>query len=530
MSVYYDIHCHVFNKNVILRKLVNVVQTAVAISEMLDDRISKEELEYKINSIARTLEEVTQDSSEGVFNLLDSAYSKKFVITPLMFDLTYADDNDDTERRNNRYRRRIKNVFRVILLLVPVIKFKVRRKFHDDRLNDAIDNFKESVKEFKKNFEVKTDEDVEIFDDANYVQQIAELEYIATHHKNVRPFFSIDPRREYKGKQNLVALLKEKILDDNARFGGVKLYAPAGFSPTDPVLMGTSTQKGVYAFCQENKIPITVHNSNAGFACLSSVIKVRGHVNLNHSVIKMNGKLTFDNKFFSKHVGDAIKERARKLNHPKLWKLVLAKHPDLHINFAHFGGSGQIMEYVNYDIPITSIDVDEFEDMLSAVLPQLKRIIQSAYVKKRKRMVLKELNTTDRAKVWNAMYRADIIDNWAKAIFDTVRNPRYKNAFTDLSCFSDGALIHDPADPNHELTYSIKENLSVFRSLFYDRLTEYEQSKFLYGTDFFLAQFFGPTVDQYLSDFKTIFGDEFEQIASANPEHFLNVKPLPVLL
>jgi predicted TIM-barrel fold metal-dependent hydrolase len=359
---YYDIHCHVFNKDVIIRRLVNVVQSLLSVKELLDSEISAEELKYKIEGINKTLQEVTQDSSEDVFKTLDKVYQGKVVATPLMFDLSYADDNDDNEHKNKRYRNRIKLIFILLsTVLIPFIRGRIKRKMKNDELVKVMDKIQHQVVEFNKSFMKKPDKDVEIFDHANYDQQISDLEYLAGKYKTILPFFSVDPRREYKGGINMLKKVKEKLLSPGARFAGIKLYAPAGFSPTDPVLMGNTNDKGIYAICQENNIPITVHNSNAGFACLSSVLKVRGQVFLNGNIFLPEKPIKFRYNFFSPRAGDAIKERAKILNHPCLWKIVLEKYPKLTINFAHFGGSGQIMDYVNYIIPVKSLDADIFE-------------------------------------------------------------------------------------------------------------------------------------------------------------------------
>ncbi len=521
MKTYYDIHCHIFNKDVIIRKLVNVVQSLLSIKDMLDDGITAQELEYQLNGINKTLQDVTQDSSEDVFKTLDKVYKGKIVTTPLMFDLTYADDNDD-DHDNKRYRRRIKHTFWLMsAVIIPYLRMKARRKFKNDELTKAIDSIRDKVKEFNKSFEGKSDEEVEIFDNANYAQQIEDLEYLSGKYETIRPFFSVDPRREYKGKINTIDNLKEKLLGQNAKFAGIKLYAPAGFSPTDPVLMGTAKQKGVYQLCVENKIPLTVHNSNAGFACLSTILKVRGDVLLNDSVVRPKKPIKFNFKFFSTKASEAISERAQILNHPKLWALVLKKYPLLTINFAHFGGSSQVMEYVNYTINEKKIDDEIFDDSLSHISPADKQLITSAYKKKRGKMILRDdFTISERAEIWNAMYRAGLIDNWAKAIFDLIKNPEYPNVYTDLSCFSTGTLIRSAE--NNELTFTIKKELTTFKNSFFDKLGDYEKSKIMYGSDFFLAQFFGPTMERYFADFKEAFGDDFDIIASDNPKRFLN--------
>ncbi len=521
MKPIYDIHCHVFNKDVVIRRLVNIVQSLLTIKDLLENEISEENLKYKIELIKNTLSDISKDSSEMVFETLDSVYKGKVVVTPLMFDLTYADDNDGNENKNKRYRKRIKRILWLLsTLVIPFIKGKVKRKFKNPKMAESIEEIRQKVVDFNKKFEKKSEKDVEIFDNANYEQQITDLEFLSDKYETIKPFFSIDPRREYRGGVNLLALLKEKVGGENKKFSGVKIYAPAGYSPTDPVLMGTDEQTGIYAWCEAGKIPITVHNSNAGFACLSTVLMVRGHVNLNNAVLEINKRITFENKFFSLKASEAIAERARILNHPKLWELVLQKYPNLKINFAHFGGSGQIKEYVNYTISRKSIDAEIFEDSLLHLSEEDKKVITKAYKMRRKKMVLKEnLTTTERGKVWNAMYRAGLIDNWSKAIFDIIKNPAYQNAFTDLSCFSEGIIISSPED--QKLTFSIKEELKTVKRSFFDKLSDYEKSKILYGSDFFLAQFFGPTMQQYFTDFKEAFGKDFELIASDNPHKFL---------
>ncbi|MCF6333658.1 MAG: amidohydrolase family protein [Draconibacterium sp.] len=519
MKTYYDIHCHVFNRDVIIRRLVNVVQSLVSIKDMLKGEVTEADLKLKIEGINRTLEDVL-DSSEDVFLVLNKVYKGQFVTTPLMFDLTFADDNDDDEHGNIRYRRRIKLIFKLAAKLIPIVKFKIK----DRELRKALDPIRDGLKKFADKFDKKSDEEVEIFDDANYAQQIADLEFLSEKYNSVKPFFSVDPRREYKTGTNMLNLLKEKLLDDNAKFAGIKLYSPAGFSPTDPVLMGNDTQDGVYALCEKNKIPLTVHNSDAGFACLSKDLLINGHIYLNDEIKAVqNYKHTFEYDFFSLKASEAIQERACLLNHPKIWRLVLEKYPNLTINFAHFGGAGQIMEYIDYILP-EKIEIKTFEKYLANLSEVHKNLVETVYERKRKYLYLiKYMVYTDRAKIWNIMYSCGLIDNWAKAIFETVRNIKYPNAYTDVSCFSIGELINLPDDNVDIPVFSIKTELKKFVRDFFNTISDYEKSKIMYGSDYYLTQFFGPTMEQYLSDFKESFGDDFDIIASKNPERFLNI-------
>ncbi|MCK5907166.1 MAG: hypothetical protein KAG37_06220, partial [Flavobacteriales bacterium] len=281
MEKYYDIHCHVFNKDVIIRRLVNVVQFLLDVA----DSPSLTQSYAKLQNVAKSLEVVVDDSSEDVFKVLDNAYGGKFTVTPLMLDLTYADDNDGNKAQDRRYRRRIKIVFRLIKMLIPLVKKKVKT----EEGKAIVDKLKEQVKEFYKHFEIRTDKEVEIFEDGNYVRQMDDLRDLSRKYDNVKPFYSVDPRQEYKSEKNLIATLEDLFLVDKPDFYGIKLYAPVGFSPTDSLLMGTDTKKGVYEFCVENNIPITAHCSNAGFACFSTNLKVMGDVNVRHQIKDWTG-------------------------------------------------------------------------------------------------------------------------------------------------------------------------------------------------------------------------------------------------
>ena len=61
-----------------------------------------------------------------------------------------------------------------------------RRKYDNDELADAIDKVQKQVKAFHKKFKVKSDEEVEIFDNANYHQQIADLEYLSAKYEQIK--------------------------------------------------------------------------------------------------------------------------------------------------------------------------------------------------------------------------------------------------------------------------------------------------------------------------------------------------------
>lgn len=519
MSEFYDIHCHVFNKNVLIRRLVSVVQVLVEVVEE-EGSVNKNE---RLKLIVENFNDLLQPDSEDVFQVLDEAYNHTFIVTPLMLDLTYADDNDGKrEGQDRRYRRRIDTIFDILESLLQLAKFKFRK---DDEIKGLINQLIGQLQAFEDGFNIKSKEEVEIFDNANYDLQLKELKELANDYDNVKPFYCVDPRRQRKDGKNILEELEEHVL--NGPFVGVKMYAPVGFSPTDPILMGTGNDIGVYGWCVKHSIPITVHCSNSGFACLSRRLDVYGHINLKGQIFAAPvAPHKFDIDFLSiiPKFGEAIHERAYTLNHPKLWKLVLDKHPKLTLNLAHMGGATQIMKFVNYELEETEFKKPHFEEILDELKAAERDIMESAFDKKFRKRIYKGADALDKSTqqaVWNILYQAGYNDNWAKAIFDIIRNPSFPNAFSDLSCFSVGDWIVPPG--SDEKIYTIEHELAKFKNNIYDGLSDYEKSKLLYGSDYFLIHFFGAKMERYVQDFQTVFGEEFKDIAKKHPERFLNV-------
>lgn len=102
----------------------------------------------------------------------------------------------------------------------------------------------------------------------------------------VFPFFAINPKRP-----DHFSLLKDAI--ETKGFVGVKLYPSLGYKVDSDEMMA------VYAYCEENDLPITMHCNHGGFYVEEAFID---YCNPNH------------------------------------WEPILAKHPDLKICFAHFDG------------------------------------------------------------------------------------------------------------------------------------------------------------------------------------------------
>ncbi len=142
--------------------------------------------------------------------------------------------------------------------------------------------------------------------------------------EKVYPFICADPRR----KEELLGLVQEYI--EEHKFQGIKLYPALGYFPDDEYLAP------VFAYAQENQIPITSH-------CIPK--------NPNH----YRGRIPTEHKEKARKFvpGFQLKETKRKYdfamyyNHPFWWEKVLEKFPNLKINLAHFGGNAEWDRYLD---------------------------------------------------------------------------------------------------------------------------------------------------------------------------------------
>lgn len=528
MPTYYDIHCHVFNKDIIKPRLADMLLPLIKQIANGDNPKLVEALRRLKNTI-----EIIEQPTSGVFDHLDDAYGNDWVLTPLMFDLNFADDNDTTWEQNIAYTLRQGVVTKLIDYLAPIL---IRLGRQDPRVAEAIGGLEDPtlIKQLR-------DKNRDIFPEGNYQQQINDLVTLAGNPNNggrVRPFFGIDPRR-YKGNLNgktaeLIAEVKSRCIGPDALWAGVKLYAPAGFSPTDKLLYGTEHEKGgLYAFCEEHEIPLTVHCSQSGFACLAREVILNGHVNFHllpgrdKVVYYDNRNYKFRTEFLSLKVGDAIHERAAALNHPKLWKLVLERFPNLRLNLAHFGNSDSIMDYLDRRLPEFLVEMKkrDFEELLEKFDAAGQGLIKSRFFMDNRKWKLNigfepmpaetAVAFERRQKLWDLLASKNVVDNWTFQILEIISDQRFPNAFSDLSCFTE-------MDENEDVD-TIVAALQRFKTEFYDVQPDAIKQKILYGSDFWLCVMQGPELKQYVKDFKTVFGAEFDHIASAHPERFLGI-------
>jgi len=476
----FDIHLHLFNKTFLGKelyfRLIQVIHQLFDPDERsaekgLFDSIGKR-LE-KIKSILQAIKRINnflhmgfQANSTEVCDELNQYYKDEFILTPLMFDLTYcfvssAIGTKELAKPVDYFKilDKQKQVFlKQVEQLAPSVKQGVRAfPVKDKREQKLLTELDKELKEFKKLTEelkksgrkdairkrqLSKDLDGIPGEADGFHEQILQLnalKSIPKYTERIFPFLAVDPRRP-----GILKYMKENV-GKGKPFIGVKLYTPNGYSPTDPLLFGTSGNDDcVYKFCEKNKIPVTAHNSYGGFATFMDSVEISGDVYTSAGIKYLNkGFYSFRTKLI-KDPGNAIKERALVLNHPSLWEKVLQKYPTLYLDLAHFGGGERL-----------GMAIDNIDDKESG--------------------------------------------NWSKKIIELIR--KYPNAYTDVSCFSE---------------------FDVLKKLKAAEIYKNIRLKIMYGSDFYLLMLFENDFGKNIENFKSVFAEDFDVISRVNPKRYLS--------
>lgn len=458
--MYYDIHCHLFNKDFLRKEILYRVM--LELKKLIVPRSADNkrgvvsdltEVYNQVRRLKSFLETGFGDSSTELYQELISAYDADTVVVPLMFDLTWCFTAD-----NSRAKAKSLTVEDHITADLDKLRKSYATKAAKLRSqDDSIIRLEDLELEIAGLFELINkpvaqtrsraiaDEYSDLADMptswAGFGEQIVQLKELCEMPgmtDKVLPFLAVDPRRE-----GIIEFAQKHVGKDKL-FKGIKLYTPNGYSPTDPLLYGNEGERdGLYAWCEDNHIPVTVHNSDSGFATFAKQVLINGHIWLDGNIIMINNQyLQFDYKWTA--VTRFVGERAKKLNHPELWALVAKKYPDLHLNLAHFGGSKALNEALKHPLDHSL---------------------------------------------------------WSNAIISLIANPDYQ-VYTDLSCI--GA-----------------KNKDVIKNLIADPRCDTFKHRIMYGSDFYLCKMFHDDLAQTYNTFKEVFGEEFDKIGRENGERFL---------
>jgi predicted TIM-barrel fold metal-dependent hydrolase len=147
-----------------------------------------------------------------------------------------------------------------------------------------------------------------------YKYQLEELEALAKDNEGrIYPFLAVDPRRE-----GFMELVKMKVSEGNGAFKGIKLYPPLGYLPSHESL------KELYEYCENHRIPVTVHCSLGGMQNFRRINRVTGWDRKAEDIDFKSKRIT-KSGFYADPAG---------------WETVLDEFPELKLNLGHFGGPG----------------------------------------------------------------------------------------------------------------------------------------------------------------------------------------------
>jgi predicted TIM-barrel fold metal-dependent hydrolase len=368
MTKYYDIHNHLFNKNFLAKELLyRMMREMKKFLEVQKDRKldrgPDRGLKKVITSLKRyrkALSVFTLKNSVAIYEELDKTYKGEFILTPLTFDLTYcfapSPDRDSqsltsADVAKAAFESGMNEMFGAIEQQTRSLS-RANNRTASESQDWIYREYLEEKELFTKEAELFMQLDGEkepasgtrstgkkvpaILDGwAEQLRQIEEIKNHPVYKDKVFPFLAVDPRRP-----GIADYARNKMGKGNL-FVGLKLYCPTGYSPTDPLLYGTEGNRdGLYAFCEDNGIPVTTHNSDGGFATLANSVFITGDIHINGKLHQLNNeRVKFSKAVYEK---DGIYERALTLNHPLLWEKVVEKYPNLILNLAHFGGGRQL--------------------------------------------------------------------------------------------------------------------------------------------------------------------------------------------
>lgn len=331
-----DAHCHVFNKDIANTRILTTIarilyrtitrKTSADTTGAADSGMDSEKVKMLMSLMMKA-------NSTDVYEEMDKIYQQKFAIVPLLFDMEYAFAEPESKSGLNNGAEETAFVKQRLEEQMNTWNQTITHESYGDDYRSVEQEYTQNMQRAKAIIQkMETERGIgDYLTKTSYERQISQVEALKAKYPDfIFPFYGIDPRRP--GTKETF----KKHLFPNGIFRGIKLYAPAGFSPLDPVLMDDD---GVFAWCQEKNIPITAHCSYGGFASLMKRVRVSGMIHDKGKCIPVHNKII--EFHYNGLEGKWVEERADTLNHPLLWEEVLKKYPNLRLNLAHFGNGSE---------------------------------------------------------------------------------------------------------------------------------------------------------------------------------------------
>lgn len=368
MTKYFDIHNHLFNKHFLAKELLYRLMKEFK-KIITDQTTSERDIRSIVNKVQNAITAMKRisyalkvfgmNNSIAIYEELDKNYNGEFILTPLTFDLTYCfaptPDRDGNITREPELKSVFETEMQEVFEELEQGTLQLSRDYTSaasEEENELWEEYNDVKAQFLKDAAELHLQDTEnirlmekdrgigdlpdIFDGfGEQIKQITDLKDHPDYKDMIYPFLAVDPRRP-----GILDYARNNV-GKGKLFAGIKLYCPNGYSPTDPLLFGKNNDRdGLYAFCEDNGIPVTAHNSDGGFATLADSVDINGLIHINGVLYQSNNeRVIFTKKVFETN---GVYERAITLNHPLIWEKVVEKYPGLILNLAHFGGGKQL--------------------------------------------------------------------------------------------------------------------------------------------------------------------------------------------
>jgi predicted TIM-barrel fold metal-dependent hydrolase/pimeloyl-ACP methyl ester carboxylesterase len=365
---HFDGHLHIFGREVISGRLVLMLMQELLSYLKAESRTDELKFQLDKADLCHEEHEQTEGSlisnfvkyfllNETSFQMLDDLEreyldlnSNIYRYIPLMFDPEMSfrnkyyesDSESNLIKAEDEYKKLYREFMRDVNSLIKRFEKMKELVFGGSHIENearikALKVFKSSVKALqvmKKDFKKDTVD--------CYQKQLDDMKTLKDRYgDSIFPFLAVDPRRDK------MAQIILKQVGEGRPFKGIKLYAPNGYSPTDPRLFDDDSEfingKSLYSYCIDQKIPIMAHCSSAGYATFAKELELCGDVRIDGKIKSFSKptEICFDSSFLIEGFKDSVRERASVLNHPMLWEIVLEKYKDLQICLAHFGGESK---------------------------------------------------------------------------------------------------------------------------------------------------------------------------------------------
>jgi len=168
--MYYDIHCHIFNKAIVNRRFDIMLNPFFKLIDGFSNKMPEKNLAELIEKGDNFLEAFMKMSGEEVFALLDKHYNNEFVLTPLMMDLEFTDSENlgKIEEFRQRIWREVAHEF-VSLVRIRLKELTILHPKLSNKIIKITDDNHFLWKEVLK-------PNLEMFEKTNFQNQIDELD------------------------------------------------------------------------------------------------------------------------------------------------------------------------------------------------------------------------------------------------------------------------------------------------------------------------------------------------------------------